>query len=169
MLHGARPPSTAPEARRAGIDEIGAVDHAADAGPIGSSLAHRTRARGGVDRASREIAPAEAACRIANGLHLGMRGRVAPGDDAAGRLADDTLVVNDDPERWSQYVSLRAPLSNRRAEVAALRLLGDATTRAELLGIVAAQQGLLQVYEDFCLQDATDCARCRFPEQLAKW
>src|SRR5690606_41988089 len=79
------------------------------------------------------------------------------------------LVVSEDPERWSQYVTLRAPLSNRRAEVAALRLLGDATTRAELLGVVAAQQGLLQVYEDFCLQDATDCARCRFPEQLAKW
>jgi len=79
------------------------------------------------------------------------------------------LVVSEDPERWSEYVTLRAPLSNRRAEVAALRLLGDATTRAELLGVVAAQQGLLQVYEDFCLQDATDCAQCRFPEQLAKW
>src|SRR5690606_11535319 len=34
------------------------------------------------------------------------------------------LVVSEDPERWSQYVTLRAPLSNRRAEVAALRLLG---------------------------------------------
>jgi hypothetical protein len=31
------------------------------------------------------------------------------------------------------------------------------------------QQGLLQVYEDFCLRDASDCARCRFPEQLARW
>lgn len=79
------------------------------------------------------------------------------------------LVISEEPTRWSQYTALRAPLSNRRAEVAALRLLGDDATRSELLGSVAVQQGLLQVYEDFCLQDATDCAQCRFPQQLATW
>lgn len=79
------------------------------------------------------------------------------------------LVIGEDPLRWSEYTALRAPLSNRRAEIAALRLLGDDATRAELLGSVAVQQGLLQVYEDFCLQDASDCAQCRFPQQLATW
>jgi hypothetical protein len=34
---------------------------------------------------------------------------------------------------------------------------------------VAQQQGLLQIYEDFCLQDNSDCAHCPFPEQMGKW
>jgi hypothetical protein len=34
---------------------------------------------------------------------------------------------------------------------------------------VAHQQGLLQIYEDFCLQDNSDCAHCPFPEQMQKW
>lgn len=63
----------------------------------------------------------------------------------------------------------RAPMSNRRVEVAATRLFGDFPGRAKLLQSAAAQQGLLQIYEDFCLQDASDCARCRFPEQLGQW
>jgi hypothetical protein len=29
------------------------------------------------------------------------------------------------------------------------------------------QQALLQIYDDFCMQDASDCARCPFPEQVA--
>jgi hypothetical protein len=28
---------------------------------------------------------------------------------------------------------------------------------------------LLQIYEDFCLQDNSDCAHCPFPEQMQRW
>jgi hypothetical protein len=28
---------------------------------------------------------------------------------------------------------------------------------------------LLQIYEDFCMQDNSDCAQCPFPEQMRKW
>ena len=31
------------------------------------------------------------------------------------------------------------------------------------------QQALIQIYEDFCLEDHTDCAHCLFPEQLGRW
>jgi hypothetical protein len=31
------------------------------------------------------------------------------------------------------------------------------------------QQGFLQVYEDFCMPDRSDCARCPFPRQIAQW
>jgi len=31
------------------------------------------------------------------------------------------------------------------------------------------QQGLVQVYEDFCLEDDSACADCPFPERLAQW
>jgi hypothetical protein len=28
---------------------------------------------------------------------------------------------------------------------------------------------LLQIYEDFCQRDSSDCEQCLFPSQLAKW
>jgi hypothetical protein len=79
------------------------------------------------------------------------------------------LAMARDPKRWIRYRNLPAALTNRRVEVAAMRLFGESARRAELLKSAAMQQGLLQVYEDFCMQDESDCRRCRFPEQLAKW
>ena len=67
------------------------------------------------------------------------------------------------------YAKLPAQLSNRRLETAATRLFGDDPRRKEFLRTVAHQQGLLQIYEDFCMQDNSDCAQCPFPEQMAKW
>jgi hypothetical protein len=79
------------------------------------------------------------------------------------------LAIARDEKRWADYKKLRAPLANQRAEVAALRLFGEGPRKTAFLKSVALQQGLLQIYEDFCLRDATDCARCPFPRQLAKW
>ena len=73
------------------------------------------------------------------------------------------------PSIWPEYVKLSAPLSNRRTETAATRLFGDDKRRRQFLKTVAHQQGLLQIYEDFCLQDNSDCGQCPFPEQMAKW
>jgi hypothetical protein len=70
---------------------------------------------------------------------------------------------------WSEYAKLPAQLSNRRLETAATRLFGNDSRRKEFLRTIAHQQGLLQIYEDFCMQDNSDCAQCPFPEQMAKW
>src|SRR5258707_7664900 len=70
---------------------------------------------------------------------------------------------------WSEYTKLPARLSNRRLETGATRLFGDDLRRKQFLKTVAHQQGLLQIYEDFCLQDNSDCAQCPFPEQMRKW
>jgi hypothetical protein len=70
---------------------------------------------------------------------------------------------------WTEYTKLPAQLSNRRLETAATRLFGNDPRRQEFLKTVAHQQGLLQIYEDFCMQDNSDCAQCPFPEQMAKW
>jgi len=70
---------------------------------------------------------------------------------------------------WEEYAKLPAQLSNRRLETAMTRLFGDDSRRNEFLKTVAHQQGLLQIYEDFCMQDNSDCAQCPFPEQMAKW
>ncbi len=80
------------------------------------------------------------------------------------------LAFAEDSSRWLGFKNLPATLSNRRVEIAALRLFGpDSARAASLLRSAAIQQGLLQIYEDFCQHDASDCIRCRFPEQLAKW
>ena len=70
---------------------------------------------------------------------------------------------------WTEYAKLPAQLSNRRLETAATRLFGNDPRRKEFLRTVAHQQGLLQIYEDFCMQDNSDCAQCPFPEQMRKW
>ncbi|HEV2995501.1 MAG TPA: DUF2851 family protein [Chthoniobacterales bacterium] len=70
---------------------------------------------------------------------------------------------------WSEYAKLSARLSNRRLETGATRLFGQDPRRKQFLKTVAHQQGLLQIYEDFCLQDNSDCAECPFPEQMRKW
>src|SRR3954452_3779994 len=70
---------------------------------------------------------------------------------------------------WPAYEKLPARLSNRRLETGATRLFGTDPRRPQFTKTVAQQQGLLQIYEDFCLQDNSDCAQCPFPEQMQKW
>ena len=79
------------------------------------------------------------------------------------------LVIARDESRWADFKKVRSPLANQRAEVGALRLFGEGSRKTEFLKSVALQQGLLQIYEDFCLRDSSDCARCLFPQQLPKW
>jgi hypothetical protein len=75
----------------------------------------------------------------------------------------------DGADVWNEFAKLRAPLSNRKAETAGTRLFGDDPRRREFTKSIAHQQALLQIYEDFCLQDNSDCAHCPFPEQMTKW
>jgi len=70
---------------------------------------------------------------------------------------------------WAEYAKLPAQLSNRRLETGATRLFGADPRRKEFLRTVANQQGLLQIYEDFCMRDNSDCAQCPFPEQMKEW
>jgi hypothetical protein len=70
---------------------------------------------------------------------------------------------------WAEYAKLPAQLSNRRLETGATRLFGNDPRRKQFLKTVANQQGLLQIYEDFCMRDNSDCAQCPFPEQMKRW
>ncbi|MBA2431942.1 MAG: DUF2851 family protein [Chthoniobacterales bacterium] len=72
-------------------------------------------------------------------------------------------------EVWPAYAELPAQLTNRRLETAVTRLFGGDPRRRQFVRSVAHQQGLLQIYEDFCLQDGSDCAHCPFPEQMQRW
>jgi hypothetical protein len=75
----------------------------------------------------------------------------------------------EDVDVSADYAKLTAPLTNRRLETAATRLFGDNLRRREFTKTIAHQQALLQIYEDFCLQDNSNCAHSRFPEQMQKW
>ena len=77
--------------------------------------------------------------------------------------------LSEDATIWHEYAQLAARLSNRRLETAAVRLFGNDSRRNQFLRTVANQQGLLQIYEDFCMRDNSDCAQCPFPEQMRKW
>jgi hypothetical protein len=70
---------------------------------------------------------------------------------------------------WAEYTKLPARLTNRRIEIGATRLFGNDPRRKKFLQTVAHQQGLLQIYEDFCLHDNSDCTHCPFPEQMQNW
>ncbi|MCB1205419.1 MAG: DUF2851 family protein, partial [Verrucomicrobiae bacterium] len=71
---------------------------------------------------------------------------------------------------WEEYIRLRAVGSNQKLRRAALRLFGlDADRKKLFTSYYHQQQGLLQIYEDFCLEDATDCRDCLFPGQLRQW
>ena len=75
----------------------------------------------------------------------------------------------EDRDVWPDYAKLPARLNNRRLETAATRLFGEDPRRRQFTKTVAHQQALLQIYEDFCLQDNSDCAHCPFPEQMKNW
>ncbi len=81
------------------------------------------------------------------------------------------LAIAAHPERWAAYEKLPAAATNRRVETAAVRLFGGGSEEAGRPWTKTAvhQQGLLQIYEDFCLQDDSDCARCTFPERVQRF
>lgn len=71
---------------------------------------------------------------------------------------------------WQEYEQLRSVDQNRKLRRACLRLFGQDTARKKLFtSYYYQQQGLLQIYQDFCLDDTSDCASCPFPEQLLQW
>lgn len=71
---------------------------------------------------------------------------------------------------WESYLQLRSGESNQKLRRASLRLFGANQKRAaHFQKHYYQQQGLLQIYADFCLEDFSDCAHCSFPEQLRQW
>jgi Protein of unknown function (DUF2851) len=79
------------------------------------------------------------------------------------------LALADERDVWTAFRKLPARLSNQSVRIAAARLFANDPRQREFLRFLAGQQGLLQIYEDFCLRDASDCAQCPFPQQVRTW
>ncbi len=72
-------------------------------------------------------------------------------------------------EAWGAYEELPGGQPSRAVLRAVERLLGMRDDAVRFTRSFALQQGLLQVYRDFCLRDSSACEECQFPEQLARW
>jgi hypothetical protein len=79
------------------------------------------------------------------------------------------LLIPERTRLWAEYLELPAMLDNQKLRRAALRLFGDHPRSAEFQKKLQQQQGLLQLYEDFCLEDDSACSTCPFPERLKEW
>jgi len=79
------------------------------------------------------------------------------------------LLVPERTRLWAEYLELPALLDNQKVRRAVLRLFGDDPRGEEFTAKLHHQQGLLQIYEDFCLEDDSACANCPFPERLKEW
>lgn len=79
------------------------------------------------------------------------------------------LLVPESALLWSEYKLLPSMLDNQKVRRAALRLFGESPRAAKMQKRLFHQQGLMQIYEDYCLQDDSACADCPFPERLKEW
>ena len=73
------------------------------------------------------------------------------------------------PDRWEEFEKVRAAAPNQKVKRCCERLFGSLTSAKPHLRFAWQHQALLQLYQDFCLEDLSDCTECSFPEQLAQW
>ena len=79
------------------------------------------------------------------------------------------LLVPESADLWNEFKQLPSMLDNQKVRRAALRLFGETPRSAKMQKRLYQQQGLLQIYEDYCLEDDSACAECPFPERLKEW
>lgn len=79
------------------------------------------------------------------------------------------MALRENPGEFERLQALAAPDFNLQIKTAARRLFGMDARRVPLLKTAVCQQGLLQIYRDFCCDDLSDCHACQLPEQLAQW
>jgi hypothetical protein len=79
------------------------------------------------------------------------------------------LAMREDGMTFRSYQKLRNSSPNDKVKRCAIRLFGSLKAAQPWTRRVSHHQALLQVYQDFCLEDFSDCDKCPFPEQLLQW
>jgi hypothetical protein len=79
------------------------------------------------------------------------------------------LAMREGGMTFRSYHKLRHSAPNDKVKRCAIRLFGSLKAAEPWTRRVCHHQALLQVYQDFCLEDLTDCHACPFPEQLLQW
>jgi len=79
------------------------------------------------------------------------------------------LAMRENGMTFRTYHKLRNSAPNDKVKRCAIRLFGSLKAAQPWTRRVCHHQALLQVYQDFCLEDFSDCHDCPFPEQLLQW
>lgn len=79
------------------------------------------------------------------------------------------LAMHEGGMAYQGYHKLRNSAANDKVKRCGLRLFGSMEAAQPWTRRVCHHQALLQVYQDFCLEDYSDCHDCPFPEQLTQW
>lgn len=79
------------------------------------------------------------------------------------------LAIHENGMSYKTFYKLRGSAVNEKVKRCSLRLFGSEKAAAPWIRRVCHHQALIQIYQDFCLEDASDCENCPFPEQLAQW
>jgi len=79
------------------------------------------------------------------------------------------LAIHEGGMTYRSYQKLRDSSPNDKVKRCALRLFGSLKAAQPWTRRICHHQALLQVYQDFCLEDFSDCNDCPFPEQLLQW
>jgi len=103
----------------------------------------------------------------ASAQRVALFGRAQALELIANHLAP--LAMHEDGMTWQSYHKLRNSAANDKVKRCGLRLFGSTKAALPWMRRVCHHQALLQVYQDFCLEDFSDCKDCPFPEQLAQW
>jgi hypothetical protein len=78
------------------------------------------------------------------------------------------LVFLDEPDLAQEALSRLPAAANGAARIASQRMLVSALTPRQSREALV-QQGLLQIFRDYCLTDCSQCRDCTFPELVKKW
>lgn len=90
------------------------------------------------------------------------------GSDRIGEIRANVAVPLALAEgREPAWLETPSPAANASLRVVSARLFGGPLPR-DLPRKMFVHQGLLQIYADFCLRDHGECARCAFPDLVAR-
>ncbi len=79
------------------------------------------------------------------------------------------LAMHENRLSFQGYHKVRHSAVNDKVKRCGIRLFGSKEAAKPWTRRICHHQALLQVYQDFCLDDYTDCEECPFPEQLQQW
>jgi hypothetical protein len=69
---------------------------------------------------------------------------------------------------WNAYCRWEGSGGDSRCRTAVARMFAERRDVRDLTRLGVHQQGLLELYEGYCGQDASECERCVFPEQTSE-
>jgi hypothetical protein len=91
---------------------------------------------------------------------------VLPFAAAYAQVRDDGKLLD---QVRARYATLSGAASNAALRLASQQLFESPSAARRAIRTARQQQGLLQIFQDFCLNDKSACRQCQFPELARRW